>query len=203
MLVPIFIPKKSVARSLSLLFRKKSHSVHLLGCKRSRDDSLSLPTFRRFDSVLKLFTDISFATSLHWEMPETKGLRHFLFPAKQLLWAEVKKTLLLWIFLVLSHWGWYNKYTKNAIISVVFAFHFLSSKRHIWWKGERGRESYGNQCSVSKMRKHKGAIIQRIQQAWVFIHALVWDLVFDMDHVQMGDWIDDIFLLRLVDGDCA
>ena len=41
------------------------------------------------------------------------------------------------------------------------------------------------------------------QQAWVFIHALVWDLVFDMDHVQMGDWIDDIFLLRLVDGDCA
>ena len=53
------------------------------------------------------------------------------------------------------------------------------------------------------MRKHKGAIIQRIQQAWVFIHAFVWDLVFDMDHVQMGDWIDDIFLLRLVDGDCA
>ena len=44
---------------------QKSHSVHLLGCKRSRDDSLSLPTFCRFDSVLKFFTDISFATSLH------------------------------------------------------------------------------------------------------------------------------------------
>ena len=31
--------------SLRLLFRKKSHSVHLLACKRARDGSLSLPTF--------------------------------------------------------------------------------------------------------------------------------------------------------------
>ena len=33
---------------LPLLFRKRSRSAHLLACKRARDDSLSLTTFRDF-----------------------------------------------------------------------------------------------------------------------------------------------------------
>ena len=37
--------KKSVTRSTVLLFRKRSRSARLLGCKRPRDGSLSLPTF--------------------------------------------------------------------------------------------------------------------------------------------------------------
>ena len=39
--------------SLLLLFRKKSHSARLLGCKRPRNDSLSLPTFCDFSSSVR------------------------------------------------------------------------------------------------------------------------------------------------------
>ena len=37
-------------------FRKKSRSAHLLGCKRPRDGSLSLPTFCGFKSVMNIRT---------------------------------------------------------------------------------------------------------------------------------------------------
>ena len=43
-----FMQKSHPPASLLLLFRKKSRSARLLGCKRPRNDSLSLPTFCEF-----------------------------------------------------------------------------------------------------------------------------------------------------------
>ena len=40
---------------LLLLFRKKAHSARLFGCKRPRDDSLSLPPFCDADAIAKLY----------------------------------------------------------------------------------------------------------------------------------------------------
>ena len=42
---PFFLSKKTPPESLLLRYHKKSRSVRLLGCKRPRDVSLSLPTF--------------------------------------------------------------------------------------------------------------------------------------------------------------
>ena len=50
-LVPIFyIIKNQSPAPLFLLFRKKSRSARLFGCKRPHDGSLSLPTFCEFGS---------------------------------------------------------------------------------------------------------------------------------------------------------
>ena len=43
-----FIQKSHPPASLLLLFRKKSRSANLFGCKRPHDGSLSLPTFCEF-----------------------------------------------------------------------------------------------------------------------------------------------------------
>ena len=60
-LVPIFyLEKISCPRHCS-----SSSEKGLLGCKRCRDGSLSLPTFCGFESISKLFADIFFAISLH------------------------------------------------------------------------------------------------------------------------------------------
>nr|DAX49457.1 MAG TPA: hypothetical protein [Caudoviricetes sp.] len=40
-----FVKIRAHTRRTPLLFRKRSHSARLLGCKRPRDSSLSLPTF--------------------------------------------------------------------------------------------------------------------------------------------------------------
>ena len=58
------LQNKPSARTLAPPLRKRSRSARLLGCKRPRDGSLSLPTFCGFESDTQRWDGISFTADL-------------------------------------------------------------------------------------------------------------------------------------------
>lgn len=67
-LAPTFFKSHSALTPLLLLFRKKSRSAHLFGCKRPHDGSLSLPIFcelRGFKSTRRNTQNIFFMCLSH------------------------------------------------------------------------------------------------------------------------------------------